>query len=87
MYELLNCPDGSRVRKVDLADEFDVTTRQIQDDLQFFKDHHFIDPNVQRGYKPEPRFFQIWDFLRRKDKQKYCFDVPHKKAQRSRKDL
>ena len=86
-YELLNCPDDARVRKMDLADEFDVTTRQIQDDLQFFKDHHLIDPNVQRGYKPEPRFFQIWDFLRRKDKQKYCFDIPWKKAQRSRKDL
>ena len=86
-YELLNCPDGSQVRKIDLADEFSMTTRQIQEDLQFFKDHHLIDPNVQKGYKPEPRFFQIWDFLRRENRKKYCFDIHWNKAQHSRKDL
>ena len=87
MYELLNCPDGARVRKTDLADEFSVTTRQVQEDLQFFKDHHLIDPNVQKGYKPEPRFFQIWDFLRRKNRKKYRFDIHWNKTQHDRKDL
>ena len=86
-YELLNCPDGSQVRKMDLADEFSVTTRQIQEDLQFFKDHHLVNPNVQKGYKPEPRFFQIWDYLRRKNRQKYCFEIHWNKAQSIRNDL
>ena len=80
-YELLNCPDVGRVRKVDLADEFKVDSRSIQEDMQFFRENHLIDPNVQKGYKPEPRFFQIWDFLRRRDRKKYCFDVPWNKVQ------
>lgn len=79
-YELLNCPDNSRVRKADLADEFDKQGPTIQGDMRFFRDNHLIDPSVQKGYKPEPRFFQIWDFLRRKNRGKYRFDVPYKKV-------
>jgi hypothetical protein len=78
-YELLNCPDNSRVRKSDLADEFDVKPTTIQSDIRFFRDNHLIDPSVQKGYKPEPRFFQVWDFLRRRDREKYRFDVAYKK--------
>ena len=85
MYELLNCPDNARVRKTDLVDEFDVTSKCIQGDMQFFRDHHLIDPNVQKGYKPEPRFFQIWDYLQRLNREKYCFDIPWNKAQHGRK--
>jgi hypothetical protein len=78
-YELLNCPENARIRKTDLADEFDVKPTTIQSDARFFRDNHLIDPNVQKGYKPEPRFFQVWDFLRRRDREKYHFDVPYKK--------
>jgi hypothetical protein len=78
-YELLNCPDNSRVRKSDLADEFDVKPTTIQSDIRFFRDNHLIDPSVQKGYKPEPRFFQVWDYLRRRDREKYRFDVAYKK--------
>ena len=81
MYELLNCPDGARVRKTDLADEFDISPKGIQRDMQFFRDHHLIDPNIQKGYKPEPKFFQVWDYLERLDHGKYCFDTPWNKAQ------
>lgn len=84
MYELLNCPDSSRVRKNDLTDEFDVTPKCIQGDMQFFRDHHLIDANVQHGYKPEPRFFQVLDYLERLNHEKYCFDIPWNKAQHDR---
>jgi hypothetical protein len=78
-YELLNCPDGARIRKADLADEFGLDSKNIQSDMRFFRDNHLIDSNVQKGYKPEPRFFQVWDFLRRRDREKYRFDVVWKK--------
>ena len=80
MYELLNCPDGARIRKTDLVDEFNTSSRTIQEDMQFFRENHLIDPNVQKGYKPEPRFFQIWDYLERLDHKKYCFDSPWQKV-------
>ena len=79
MYELLNCPDNARVRKTDLIDEFTSSPRTIQEDMQFFRENHLIDPNVQKGYKPEPRFFQVWDYLERLDSEKYCFDTPWQK--------
>ena len=79
-YELLNCPDGARVRKADLVDEFNSDSSTIQSDIRFFRDNHLIDPSVQKGYKPEPRFFQVWDFLRRRDPIKYRFDVTYKKV-------
>jgi len=74
MYELLKCSDGARVRKSDLADEFGVETRTIQSDIRFFRDNHLIDTNVQKGYKPEPRLFQVYDYLERLDAEKYCFE-------------
>ena len=86
-YELLNCPDNARVRKTDLVDEFDSNAKYIQEDMQFFRDHHLVDPNIQKGYKPEPRFFQVWDYLERLNHAKYCFDIPWRKAQRTRKDF
>ena len=43
--------------------------------MRFFRDNHLIDPNVQKGYKPEPRFFQVWDYLEAPDIEKYRFDV------------
>jgi hypothetical protein len=73
-YELLRCRDGIRVRKTDLADEFETDSKTIQRDMQFFRDNHLIDPNVQKGYKPEPRLFQVYDYLERLDKEKYCFE-------------
>jgi hypothetical protein len=72
-YELFNCPEGAKVRKTDLADEFDIEPKTIQKDIIFFKDNHLINPNVQKGYKPEPSFFQVWDYLGRLNKEKYCF--------------
>ncbi len=79
-YELLKCPEGARVRKTDLADEFDVKPLTIQRDMQFFRDNHLIDANIQKGYKPEPRFFQAWDYLERLDSKKYCFEKNWREA-------
>lgn len=75
MYELLKCRDEARVRKTDLADEFGVEPKTIQNDITFFKDNHLINPNVQKGYKPEPRLFQVYDYLERLDPEKYCFET------------
>ncbi|MDI6752809.1 MAG: hypothetical protein QME78_00255 [Thermodesulfobacteriota bacterium] len=79
-YELLKCPDGARVRKTDLADEFDVEPKTIQNDMRFFRDNHLIDSNVQKGYRPEPRLFQVWDFLERLDPKKFCFEKNWREA-------
>ena len=73
-YELLKCPEGARVRKSDLVDEFDVDSKTIQRDMRFFRDNHLIDSNIQKGYKPVPRLFQVWDYLERLDPKKYCFE-------------
>jgi hypothetical protein len=78
-YELLNCPDTARVRKTDLIDEFNSSPKTVQEDMQFFRENHLIDPSVQKGYKPEPRFFQVWDYLERLNHEKYCFDTPWQK--------
>jgi hypothetical protein len=48
-YELLKCPDGARVRKSDLADEFEVEPKTIQNDMRFFRDNHLIDSNIQKA--------------------------------------
>ncbi|MFA5382454.1 MAG: toprim domain-containing protein [Candidatus Micrarchaeia archaeon] len=74
-YELLKCQDGSCVRKADLMDEFGVDSKTIQRNMQFFRDHHLIDVNIQKGYKPAPRFNQVFDYLERLDSKKYCFET------------
>jgi hypothetical protein len=73
MHSLLKCGDD-RVRKSDLADEFEVDGKTIQRDMQFFVNHHLIHPNTQKGYHPEPRFNQVVDYLERLDPIKYDFE-------------
>jgi len=74
MHQLLKCPDGERVRKTDLADEFEVEPKTIQRDMQFFVSNHLVHPNMHKGYKTEPRLFQVVDQLERRDPEKYNFE-------------
>jgi predicted DNA-binding transcriptional regulator YafY len=75
MYQLIHCQEGDRVRKNDLADEFDITGKTIQRDIQFFIQYKLIEPNVHTGYRPQPKFFRLINRLEAIDPQKYNFDV------------
>jgi hypothetical protein len=77
MYSLFHCDEGSRLRKADLIDEFDVTAKTIQRDMQFFINHKLVEPNIQGGYKPQPKFFRMIEQLKQIDPVKYNFDVHH----------
>ena len=68
------------MRKTDLADEFEVEPKTIQRDVQFFINNHLIHTNMQKGYKPEPRLFQVADHLERLDPERYNFEKTWQEA-------
>lgn len=78
VYQLLHCQEGDRVRKGDLADEFDINAKTIQRDMQFFIRYKLVEPNIQSGYKPQPKLFRLMNRLELMDPQKYNFDVHYK---------
>lgn len=80
MNRLLQCSDGEKIRKSDLADEFDCEPKTIQRDMVFFLQNHLISPNVNKGYSPEPRLMQIVDRLERLDPEKYDFEKSWREA-------
>jgi hypothetical protein len=77
MYSLLHCQEGERFRNSDLVDEFTVNRKTIKRDMEFFVKHRLIEPNVQTGYRPQPKFFRLWNRLEKLDPEKYRFDVPY----------
>lgn len=75
MYSLFHCDGASKLRVGDLADEFEVGKKTMQRDLQFFINHKLVEPGVQNGYKPQPKFFRLIEQLKQIDPVKYNFEV------------
>jgi hypothetical protein len=80
MYSLLRCGEGERLKKGDLADEFEVDRKTIQRDMKFFQKNLLIKQSVQMGYAPEPKLFRLLNHLEAIDPQKYCFGRPYQEV-------
>jgi hypothetical protein len=74
VYQLRHSGEDDRFRNVDIANEFEVSRQTIQKDMQAFIRHHLIDPKMQNGYKPQPKFNRLMSHLQRLDPEKYNFD-------------
>jgi hypothetical protein len=74
MAHLLRSHKKERIRKGELADEFDVVKKVIQKDMQWFVKNHLVNPNIQTGYSPLPRLFKLIGRLQKLNPEKYGFD-------------
>ena len=64
MAQLLRSHKKERLRKADLADEFDVDKKVIQRDMHWFVKNRLVNPNTQTGYSPLPRLFKLMGRLK-----------------------
>ena len=74
MSQLLRSHKKERLRKSDLADEFDVDRKVIQKDMHWFVKNHLVNPNIQTGYSPLPRLFKLIGRLQKLNPEKYKFE-------------
>jgi len=73
MAQLLRCQKDERLRKNDLAEEFDVDKKTIQREMSWFVKNRLVKSNIHTGYSPEPRLFKLIGRLEKLDAAKYSF--------------
>jgi hypothetical protein len=61
------------LKKADLADEYDVDKKTIQREMSWFVKNRLVLSNIQNGYLPGPRLFNLVSRLEKIDREKYDF--------------
>jgi hypothetical protein len=74
MAQLLRTQKKERLRKADLADQFDVEKKTIQRDMHWFVKNRLVNPSTNTGYSPLPRLFKLIGRLQKLNQEKYKFE-------------
>jgi hypothetical protein len=73
MGQLLRTQTKEKIRKGDLADQFDVEKKTIQRDMLWFTKNRLVNPSTHTGYSPLSRLFKLMGRLEKINPEKYKF--------------